>query len=66
VRSEVALATRARDAAREGQDNAWKAVVPVVVALRYAQASAEAGAAGGHLRELAAEAARQGCGGTTE
>lgn len=66
LQSDMALATRARDAARDGQDHAWKAVVPVVVVMRYAQAGAEAAAAGDHLRELAAEAGRQGCGGTTE
>jgi len=66
LQSDMALATRARDAARDGQDRAWKAVVPVVVALRYAQAGAEAGAASEQLRELAAEAGRQGCGATTE
>jgi len=66
LQSDMALATRAREAARDGQDNAWKAVIPVVVGLRYAQAHAEAGAASEHLRELAAEAGRQGCAGTTE
>jgi hypothetical protein len=59
--SELASAHEKKRAAVEKGESAWKAVIPIAVAARYASGKKEAAEAGDHVQRLEAEAARQGC-----
>jgi len=61
INGEIERAKDARRLAREQQQAAWKAVIPVAVAVRYASGNSAAGNADGRLRQLRDEFARRGC-----
>lgn len=63
LEEQIARAEQARRAAREKEDNAWKAVVPFAVAARYASGRAAQNDAQQTLDGLRAQAAQLGCGG---
>ena len=61
ISREIAKTEEDRQHAIEEGKTAWKAVVPVAVAARYAASQAQAGAADDRLRSLQAQSGRQGC-----
>jgi hypothetical protein len=61
LRSSIAATDEARRAALDIQQGAWKAVIPVLVAARYAMGQAEAADAEQRLAELQREFERRGC-----
>lgn len=61
IKAEMLGLEQARKAALEKEQNAWKAIVPFVVAARYASGKSEAEKTGRRLEELRAESNRQGC-----
>lgn len=61
LRAEIARTEEARRAALEKEQGAWKAVIPFVVAARYASGKSDAEQADQRLATLNAEFSRQGC-----
>jgi hypothetical protein len=61
LRAEIADAERAKHAAQQAGDDAWKAVVPVAVIARYAKGRKAAADAAERLVQLEAAADRRGC-----
>jgi hypothetical protein len=59
--AEIARAEQARSESAQKQQDAWKAVVPFVVAARYASGRSALAEAEQRLGELRAEFGRQGC-----
>ena len=58
---EIAKAEQDRHLAIEEGKAAYKAVIPVAVAAKFAKSKADAGAAEDRLKSLHAESERQGC-----
>jgi hypothetical protein len=61
LRSSIAATDEARRAALETQQGAWKAVIPVLVAARYALGQAEVAQADGRRAELQRGLEQRGC-----
>jgi hypothetical protein len=58
---QISRAERDKQEAQQTKDNAWKAVVPFVVAGRYIESTKAANQADERLGQLRLESARKGC-----
>lgn len=61
IQAEVIRTEQQQQDALDRQQEAWRLVVPVAVAVRHASAGSDARKAGERLEALQAEARRQGC-----
>lgn len=61
IRAAIADAAKARRAATEKQQDAWKAVIPFAVVARYARGKSAVSEADAQLAQLERQSAKQGC-----